>query len=214
MFNILALIIISAFIPTIIIGGAKFYNYTNYQKLIKVFTITIFAVDLFRFFFNASLYNNGTTYAPDLKFSYLAVYVIMMMFATFNNGKLGEFFKKAIVFTSLMPLVLGLFNPTIYTAALDTHSIIKACYFVECGLAVTLAILMYTKSNITINKLDIVWGILIACGYVLINFLSITFWNTTTQINLIWYLQMLTCLLSVGVVYLVHFLIKRFSKQK
>ena len=44
MFNILALIIISAFIPTIIIGGAKFYNYTNYQKLIKVFTITIFDI--------------------------------------------------------------------------------------------------------------------------------------------------------------------------
>ena len=115
MFDILSLIIISIFIPAIIVGGTKLYKCNNIQKVIKIFAIIFFALELFRFFYNARFYPDAKTYAPNLKFSYMAVYVIMMLFAAFNNGKLGEFLKKAVILTSLIPLILGLFNPTIYT---------------------------------------------------------------------------------------------------
>lgn len=213
MFDILALILLSVFVPLIILVGTKLYNYKNYQKLIKVFAIILFAVDLFRFFYNARFYAKATTPVADLKFSYLAVYSIMMLIATFNNGKLGNFFKKAVVLTSLMPIVLGIFNPTIYTSALDGYAVLKACYFVESGLSVALAILICKSGSVKIGLKNTIWGALVACGYALINFLSIYFWATNYTINLMWYMQMLACIASVFVVYLVYYLISKKTNK-
>ena len=212
MFDILALVLITIFVPLIVLVGVKLYKYENTEKLIKVFAILLFAFDLFRFFYNARFFPSAKTPAPELKFSYLTIYSIVMLFAAYNKGKFGDFMRKAAMFTCLMPMVLGIFNPEIYTSSFDTYAVLKAVYYIESGLGVLLAILIGRNSKTKIEAINILYCALFACGYALINFLSIKLWVTNYQINPMWYVQMIVCVASVAVVYLAYFVCNKKCK--
>ena len=213
MFDILALVLITIFVPLIVLVGVKLYNYKNLDKLIKVFAILLFAFDLFRFFYNARFFGSAKTPAAELKFSYLSVYSIAMLFAAYNKGKFGDFIRKAVMFTCLMPMIIGLFNSNVYTSSFDSYAVLKAVYFVESGLSVLLAILICKNNQAKIGALNILYCSLFAMGYAFINFLSIKFWATNYSINLMWFVQMLVCVASVAVVYLVYFLCNKKCAQ-
>lgn len=209
--NSLALIIITVLVPLLALLAIKIYGCKNLDRLIKVFAILLFAFDLFRFFYNASLFENATTPAIELKFSYLAVYSIIMFFAVYNKGKFGDFMRRAVILTCLLPMILALFNSNIYTNSLDTYAVIKGVYFLESGLSVLLAILICMHNNIQMRRSDLLCGEIIAFAYVLVNMCSILFWNTKQSINWLWSVQMLVCLMSVVIVY---FVIRFYNKRK
>lgn len=199
--DILALVLITILVPTMVLVGIKLYHYNNYEKLIRIFAILLFAFDLFRFFYNARFFVKATTPASELKFSYLAVYAIFMLFATYNKGKFGDFMRKGVVLSCLMPLVIGIFNQNVFTSANDSYSLLKALYYIESGLSVLLAILIYKQYDLKFCNLDMLYFCVFPVGYALINMCSILCWQTNYDINLLWFVQMAVCLASVFVVF-------------
>lgn len=212
MFDTIALILITIFVPLIVLVGSKLYGYKNYDKLIKIFAILLFAFDLFRFFYNARFYANATTPDTELKFSYLTLYSIILLFASYNNGKLGDFFRKVGVLTCLIPFALGLFNSSIYTSSLDTYGVLKACYFIESGLSVLVSILII-KKGFSLKVLDIAFAEGVAVFYILINFLANFLWYNTVLFSLSWGLMVLSVITSVGLVFLTNFVLKKLCKK-
>lgn len=187
MMDYVSIIVISLFVPILVLGGAKLYGYKNNEKLLKAFAITLLAVDLLRFFYNAKLFANATTPANELRFSYLTIYSVMVMFSAFASGKLGAFFKTAVAYTSLIPFIIAIFNPAIYTNSLDNFSVVKACYFVECGLALLVGILSFKLSSESF-AFSALASLVSYAVYVAFNALSIIFWNTNYSFNATWFI--------------------------
>lgn len=199
--DILALVLITILVPTIVLVGIRLYHCNNINKIIRIFAILLFAFDLFRFFYNARFFDKATTPATELKFSYLAVYAIFMLLATYNKGKFGDFMRKGVVLSCLMPLVIGIFNPNVFTSVNDSYSLLKALYYIESGLAVLLAILLCKNYNLKFKNLDMLYFCIFPIGYALINMCSILCWQTSYSINWLWFVQMAVCLASVFVVF-------------
>ncbi len=199
--DILALTLITILVPLIVLVGVKLYHYNNYEKLIRIFAILLFAFDLFRFFYNARFFDNASTPASELKFSYLTVYSIFMLFATYNKGKFGDFMRKGVVLSCLMPLIIGIFNPNVFTSINDTYSLLKALYYIESGLSVLLAILIYKNFNLKFKALDMLYYCVFPIGYALVNMCSILCWQTNYTLNWLWFVQMAVCVVSVLIVF-------------
>lgn len=211
MFDILALVLITVAFPVIVLVGYKcLKGGVDKTKAGKAFALTLLFLELLRFFYNAKLYQGAITPAVDLKYSYVTLLTVVALFAAFHKGKFGALCKNVTVLTCLVPLVIGIFNPAVYTNALDTHAVIKGAYFVQSGVAVLLAILF-------LDGVPSVLHTLIAFAFVLfyafLNFLANTYFKTGVAFDLGWFLQMGTAAVSCFVLYAVCFFVAKLSKK-
>ena len=210
--DLIALIVITAFVPLMVFIGAKLHSYKNYDKLLKAFAITLLAVDLFRFFYNAKFYANATTPANELRFSYLTIYSVIVMFSAFSSGNIKKFFSQATLYTALIPIVIGVFNPKVFVNALDTHAVLKALYFIESGIAVLVAILCLINNKEISSVKSLVAPIISFAVYFVFYSLAIHFWNFGYEFNLTFLLTLVISLVSIAVVYGITLLIKCIKK--
>ena len=215
MYNIIALILTTIFVPLISLLTIKYYGAPNSKKVLTIFTLTLLGCELLRFFYNASLYEKAVTPANALTFSFITMFCIVSLFATFVRGGIFSNLTKTIcVFTCLMPLVVALFNSKFYTNSLDTYAVTKALYFIESGLAVTMALLYIKFENVKLSALNMLWSILFVGAYVLIDLLIITIWETGNQINLMWGLSYICSAVTVALIYLANFVVTKIKNKK
>ena len=215
MYNIIALILTTLFIPLISLLGIKYFNIQNHKKTFVFFTLCLLGCELVRFFYNASLYEKAVTPASELTFSFITVTCIVSLFATFlKDGKFADLTKTICVFTCLIPLVFALFSENVYTNELDTFAVTKALYFIECGLSVTLAIVYAKYANIKLSALNMLWSVIFGIAYALIDLFINFIWETNVQINLMWGLTMICSVITVVVIYLVDLIILKIKSKK
>lgn len=217
MFDVLFIILITILTPIIVIAGIKLYKPKTNRKVLIGITLALLALEIARFFANASLYENAATPSSDLKFGYITVLCIVAMFATFNNSKFSNsVLKPVFALTALVPFVYALFYPVCYINPIDVTAgaVCKAFYMVECGLCLTLAILYFTNAEQKFSPLNILWSALTVLVYAGIDAFIIWYWKVPITINYLWFVAYAACLATIALTYLafyVYNLIK--SKQ-
>ena len=215
MLNNVLLIVTSIFIPVFIFISLHLYNYKNYNKLSKILIITTLSLELFRFFYNASFYDQAKTPSGYLTFSYITFLIVFGLFAVYNNSKLGGFFKKTFMLTSLVPTVFALFASRVYLSqmvevegvlqSLDKYSVLPCLYFIECGLLITLGILFLLDNRFSSVKelsLNMVYSLGVYAIYTLISIATKYAWEIEYSYDLSFYLSIFIPVLSIVVVYL------------
>lgn len=180
MFDSLFLILISIFVPIIVFTGFKIFKCSNYQKFLNVLSIVLLALEILRFFYSTTFYTDAETPKEDLKFGIITILSIFSLFATFNNSKIKDSLRSIFVLVSLSPIILGLFDPSIYINSLDVNGVCKAMFMVQCGLTLAIA-LFYVLDNLKINPLNILWSVIFILIYVGINSLTIWYWKMNTK---------------------------------
>lgn len=213
MFDSLFLILISIFIPIIVFTGFKIFKCTNYQKFLNVLSIVLLALEVLRFFYSTTFYTDAETPKEDLKFGIITILSIFSLFATFNNSKIKDSLRSIFVLVSLSPIILGLFDLSIYINSLDINGVCKAMFMVQCGLTLTIA-LFYVLDNLKINPLNILWSVIFILIYVGINALTIWYWKMNTEFNLLWYMSYLTVVISIAVMFTIYYIYKFLTNKK
>ena len=213
MFDSLFLILISIFVPIIVFTGFKIFKCSNYQKFLNVLSIVLLALEILRFFYSTTFYTDAETPKEVLKFGIITILSIFSLFATFNNSKIKDSLRSIFVLVSLSPIILGLFDPSIYINSLDVNGVCKAMFMVQCGL--TLAIALFdVLDNLKINPLNILWSVIFILIYVVINALTIWYWKMNTEFNLLWYMSYLTVVISIAVMFTIYYIYKFLTNKK
>lgn len=213
MFDSLFLILISIFVPIIVFTGFKIFKCSNYQKFLNVLSIVLLALEILRFFYSTTFYTDAETPKEDLKFGIITILSIFSLFATFNNSKIKDSLRSIFVLVSLSPIILGLFDPSIYINSLDVNGVCKAMFMVQCGLTLAIA-LFYVLDNLKINPLNILWSVIFILIYVVINALTIWYWKMNTEFNLLWYMSYLTVVISIAVMFTIYYIYKFLTNKK
>ena len=213
MFDSLFLILISIFVPIIVFTGFKIFKYSNYQKFLNILSIVLLALEILRFFYSTTFYTDAETPKEDLKFGIITILSIFSLFATFNNSKIKDSLRSIFVLVSLSPIILGLFDPSIYINSLDVNGVCKAMFMVQCGLTLAIA-LFYVLDNLKINPLNILWSVIFILIYVVINALTIWYWKMNTEFNLLWYMSYLTVVISIAVMFTIYYIYKFLTNKK
>lgn len=213
MFDILSLILISIFFPVIVLVGKMLYKKENInRKLIVGLTITFLAMELLRFFVVASYYDGAIIPSEEVPYSFITLSCIVCLFAVFNKGKLGKIFQGAFCLTSLVPIIWALFDSAVYTNAYDTHAVAKALYFLECGIILTISILIMSEQKIT--AWSNLWAAVLLIVFAALDCLVITFWGTRDAITLMWGITLIVSFVSIGAVYGIYLLACHLSKKQ
>ncbi|MGN1201239.1 MAG: hypothetical protein ACI4R8_03165 [Candidatus Caccovivens sp.] len=199
MFDKLFLVLISVFVPIIIFAGCKVYNCKSYKKLLTILTLVLLGGELIRFFCNATLYTKAVTPSEDIKFHFITILCIISLFATFNKGKLGNFFKNVFCLTALAPIIYGLFNSQIFINALDSNAVCKVLYMIECGLVLAIALFYTLEFGLKINAWHILWSALVILAFAGIDALTIYYWEIAISFDLIWYLAHAIAVVAVPI---------------
>lgn len=213
MFDSLFLILISIFVPIIVFTGFKIFKCTNYQKFLNVLSIVLLALEILRFFYSTTFYTDAETPKEDLKFGIITILSIFSLFATFNNSKIKDSLRSIFVLVSLSPIILGLFDPSIYINSLDVNGVCKAMFMVQCGLTLAIA-LFYVLDNLKINPLNILWSVIFILIYVGINSLTIWYWKMNTEFNLLWYMSYITVVISIAIMFAIYYIYKFLTNKK
>ena len=213
MFDSLFLILISIFVPIIVFTGFKIFKCSNYQKFLNVLSIVLLALEILRFFYSTTFYTDAETPKEDLKFGIITILSIFSLFATFNNSKIKDSLRSIFVLVSLSPIILGLFDPSIYINSLDVNGVCKAMFMVQCGLILAIA-LFYVLNNLKINPLNILWSVIFILIYVVINALTIWYWKMNTEFNLLWYMSYLIVVISIAVMFTIYYIYKFLTNKK
>lgn len=213
MFDSLFLILISIFVPIIVFTGFKIFKCSNYQKFLNVLSIVLLALEILRFFYSTTFYTDAETPKEDLKFGIITILSIFSLFATFNNSKIKDSLRSIFVLVSLSPIILGLFDPSIYINSLDVNGVCKAMFMVQCGLTLAIA-LFYVLDNLKINPLNILWSVIFILIYVGINSLTIWYWKMNTEFNLLWYMSYLTIVISIAIMFAIYYIYKFLTNKK
>ena len=213
MFDSLFLILISIFVPIIVFTGFKIFKCSNYQKFLNVLSIVLLALEILRFFYSTTFYTDAETPKEDLKFGIITILSIFSLFATFNNSKIKDSLRSIFVLVSLSPIILGLFDPSVYINSLDVNGVCKAMFMVQCGLTLAIA-LFYVLDNLKINPLNILWSVIFILIYVVINALTIWYWKMNTEFNLLWYMSYLTVVISIAVMFTIYYIYKFLTNKK
>ena len=218
MINSLILVIVSIFVPFFIILGTKIYKVNNINKVYKWLAISILALELIKFFTNASFYDKAITPPQDLKFSYISFLVVFILFSVFNKGKVGKFFKNITIYTSLIPLIFGLCTNRVYMNPLDTYYIIPATYYLESGLIIGLAslfILNLEEVNYKNELINALYSLGIWAIYIGIMIGTKYYWKLDAiTYDLSFYLSIFLSILSIPIAYLAIYLINKFYLSK
>ena len=216
MLDIIGLIFVCIAFPTIVFAGNKFKKVDKespiYRKLLIGLTLFFLGCELLRFFYVASFYEGGITPSEDMAYSYITLSLIICLFATFNKGKIGEIARGIFCLTCLVSVVLGIFDSEIYINSLDTYAVAKAMYFLGAGAAITIAIIF--MQNYKISVWDNLWAVIALGIFVLLDYLVIIFWGTRDGVDLMWGIEMIVSLVSIGVVYGVNILIRYIASKK
>lgn len=210
------LLIVSAFIiPTMIYLALKTYEAEDrFRKTTVGIAIALLLVGILRFFYTASLYQNGFLPAKELPFSYLSILIIVALIATFNKTKLGELFKRVLVLSFLIPVVFPLFADRIYLNPDDQHFVTTALYFIEVGFITTLAMLFILEKN---KRLKIKDALISALSFIVYMGIAIGLnfgWKLEIPFDLYFYLSYGLSLLSIFIIYGVYVLINHLYKKK
>lgn len=213
MFDSLFLILISIFVPIIVFTGFKIFKCSNYQKFLNVLSIVLLALEILRFFYSTTFYTDAETPKEDLKFGIITILSIFSLFATFNNSKIKDSLRSIFVLVSLSPIILGLFDPSVYINSLDVNGVCKAMFMVQCGLTLAIA-LFYVLDNLKINPLNILWSVIFILIYVGINALTIWYWKMNTEFNLLWYMSYLTVVISIAIMFAIYYIYKFLTNKK
>lgn len=213
MFDSLFLILISIFVPIIVFTGFKIFKCTNYQKFLNVLSIVLLALEILRFFYSTTFYTDAETPKEDLKFGIITILSIFSLFATFNNSKIKDSLRSIFVLVSLSPIILGLFDPSVYINSLDVNGVCKAMFMVQCGLTLAIA-LFYVLDNLKINPLNILWSVIFILIYVVINALTIWYWKMNTEFNLLWYMSYITVVISIAIMFAIYYIYKFLTNKK
>lgn len=213
MFDSLFLILISIFVPIIVFTGFKIFKCSNYQKFLNVLSIVLLALEILRFFYSTTFYTDAETPKEDLKFGIITILSIFSLFATFNNSKIKDSLRSIFILVSLSPIILGLFDPSIYINSLDVNGVCKAMFMVQCGLTLAIA-LFYVLDNLKINPLNILWSVIFILIYVGINALTIWYWKMNTEFNLLWYMSYLTIVISIAIMFAIYYIYKFLTNKK
>ena len=213
MFDSLFLILISIFVPIIVFTGFKIFKCSNYQKFLNVLSIVLLALEVLRFFYSTTFYTDAETPKEDLKFGIITILSIFSLFATFNNSKIKDSLRSIFVLVSLSPIILGLFDPSVYINSLDVNGVCKAMFMVQCGLTLAIA-LFYVLDNLKINPLNILWSVIFILIYVGINALTIWYWKMNTEFNLLWYMSYLTVVISIAIMFAIYYIYKFLTNKK
>ena len=116
MINNILLVVFTLCIPVILFVSLFLYKKDNLEKVNKVIIIVTLALELIRFFYNASFYDKAKTPSGELTFSFITFFIVFGLFASFNKGKLGIFFKRITSYTFLIPMFFAIFAPRVYLA--------------------------------------------------------------------------------------------------
>lgn len=213
MFDSLFLILISIFVPIIVFTGFKIFKCSNYQKFLNFLSIVLLALEILRFFYSTTFYTDAETPKEDLKFGIITILSIFSLFATFNNSKIKDSLRSIFVLVSLSPIILGLFDPSVYINSLDVNGVCKAMFMVQCGLTLAIA-LFYVLDNLKINPLNILWSVIFILIYVGINSLTIWYWKMNTEFNLLWYMSYITVVISIAIMFAIYYIYKFLTNKK
>lgn len=209
MFDIIGLFLILIFTPLITINGMKYYKIST-NKTVNVLTYIFLGLELLRFFYTAQFYPRAYMPAEKVTFTFVTFSLIACLFAAFNKNKLGNISKTVFTFTALIPVLLALVYPSIYINELDQYSVVKALYFVECGIVITIA-LFFLKEEI--KKCDIkslIFSLIFTSIYIFANAMRNIFWISNIALDLKWYLCMGALIISVCVLFGISlFLLKK-----
>lgn len=196
----LFLTLISIFVPVIVFTGVKIYN-GNAGKLKMVLTLVFLGFELLRFFCNAAFYEKAAAPSGDIKFHYITLLCIASLFVTFHSGKLAGngVLRNIFCLTALAPILFGLFDSRIYINALDGNAVCKAGYMLECGLALTLAVLYLSEKKVKMRAWDILWAVVFLLMFVGMDALCIWWWEKPIAYDLMWHFAWAACMLAVPV---------------
>lgn len=214
MLNIVLLLVSALLIPFIVVAALGTYKPVDGgKKVLKGLAIALLGSGLLRFFYSASLYENGFLPAKELPFSYLSILMVFALFAVFNSGKSGTVLKKIFILTALVPVVFSLFNSRIYLNPDDTHLVTTALYFVEVGLVISLGTIFLWKENLAIKWGDLLFATLTFLLYIGIA-TGLNFgWQLEIPFDLNFYLGYALALVSIFIVYLLSFLKRRLVSK-
>lgn len=213
MFDIIGFLLIVIFTPIITVQGMKYYK-VSLNKTIIVLTYLFLGLELFRFFYTAQFYQRAYMPADKVTFTFLTFSLLACLFATFNKNKLGCLSKTIFTFTALAPIIIALLYPHVYTNELDEYAVVKALYFVESGITLTIA-LMFLKEEISkVSMKSIIFSISFVAIYIFANVMRNIYWIPSMSFDLKWFLCMGLIILSTGLVYGITFFLAKKDLKK
>lgn len=220
----LIFVVTCLFIPFFIILGVKLYKTKNISKVQKVLAIVVFAIGLFRFFYNAKLYysqpDNHSPIASDLTFSFISLLSVLILFGAFNKQKFGKTLNYITIFSSLIPLIFGLIcdRPFTNSSSLDEFYVLPATYYLQTSLLITYACIEMMELKKKVKLLNLFYVALISLGlwvlYVVLMVATNYYWKLNISYNVEFYLSITLPILGIGLVYLALYLLQLFYVKK
>lgn len=209
MFDILGLFLILIFAPIIILNGKKYYKIST-EKSVRVLTYIFLGLELFRFFYTAQFYPRAYMPSNKVTFTFITFSLLVCLFAAFNKNKLGSICKTMLTFTAIAPIILAICYPSVYTNELDTYAVVKALYFVEVGINLTIALLFLKNEIKSLNIKSLLFSLSFVAIYIFANVMRNIYWIPTMEFNFKWFLCMGLIIVSVVLIYLSSlFLLKK-----
>lgn len=208
MFDLIALFLILIFAPIIIFNGKKYYKIST-EKSVRVLTYIFLGLELFRFFYTARFYPRAYMPSDKVTFTFITFSLLVCLFAVFNKNKFGSICKTMLTFTALAPVVLAICYPHVYTNELDQYAVVKALYFAETGINLTIALLFLKEEVAKLNIKSLLFTLAFLAVYIFANVMRNIYWIANMSFDLKWYLCMgIIVILSIAI-YLVGLLLKR-----
>jgi len=213
----IGLLLISLISPIIFITGFKFFKKSD-QYSLRWITVVFIFIEIFKFFYMASLFEYALTPSEYLTFSVLTLLAVLAAFGAFStNQKVSSNAKIIILLTAVVPLIIGLMNNANWYRPQDLAvngttnlGVISASYFIQAGLILTYAFLVL-KEKMKIKLIDLIYPFIFV-GLVLgLSALTNLAWDTNFIFNDTLIVNILIPVLSVisviavwGLTLLVH----------
>lgn len=210
MVKLILLIFISFCVPVIGIVGLKTYGIKK-DKSLKIIAISLLVLEIFKFFYNASLYENGATPIESLSFSIITLLVVTTLFGAFGNQKLQKTFANLSAYCSVVPIILAIFNHSVYEVGEDTHAMLTGMYFLQTGLLMIFSVLHFS-GNKDFPLSDIVYPVIFLGFFLGLTAFTNYCWTTNflfTQDTITNVLMMICILFMPVTIYLISLLIPR-----
>jgi hypothetical protein len=218
MINNIILIAVSFGVPAIFLVGYFIYKPKNILKISKVVAITLLLLELFRFFYNAFLQDAGAMGAitsNNLTFSFISFMIVLGLFGTFGSNKFSKICSQVFNYCVLIPLILSLFNSSLYIFPSDTHMVISALYFLESGLIISLYVLSLLNMSKTPNKpsiIHVIISMVFALVYMLASVLIHYYWDQV-PFNIMFLIAILTGVVSSIIPFFLNLLVYKLIKE-
>ena len=212
--NIIILLVVAAFVPTITLVGYHYYKTKSVKRLNIILVLLLLGLELVRFFYNAASYPEAKVPSGSLTFTFVTFAVVISLFAVFAENRVGHFFRKLNVLTALVPVILAASLTHITNLPNDDFTVMKALYMVEAGLYITLAVSFVVLSGFKFKPLDILWCGLSVVAYIGINAATIHFFETPIPYDLQYYLTMAGVLLSVPLSFALYIPVSKVYRSK